>query len=365
MSTSTSTSTSTSIWLRDLMREVESQHALFGSTIFVLTSQVGTTTMEKWTRKRLQSQAQQQQQQQSQQHPNDNDKDKDTERRKLLMATSTATAQMMLTSEIESMLRYEIRSYHSTTSRSLREDNSNEIQEKKEDGNNGIHNDNGHDYLSVDDWIIIPMAPLDRTAMKDILLRRIAAVTDETTSGIGNTDLDKNSIVSNDYNPLIPSLSSFLLTESATDRLLDALEWHQWIHKTTGDVLRIWSPDGARPLFRLWKERILGTMRNRPECHQYHPTMNTSSSSSSMSVVQQHILDFEETTTEQFVIRSCVEMMADDNNNDSVNNDYYHDRAFMITTTDHRTWDCRLDNNVNGATTMKAKNAYSTCRFYL
>jgi len=188
---SVSTSSSTSIWLRDLMREVESQHALFGSTIFVLTSQVGTTTMGKWTRKRLQSQAQQQQ------------SDNVNERRKLLMASSTATAQMMLTSEIESMLRYEIRSYHSTTRRSLREDN-NEIKEKKEDDNNGIHNDNGHDYLSVDDWITIPMAPLDRTAMKDILLRRIAAVTDETTSGIGNTAVDKNSIISNDYNPPIP-----------------------------------------------------------------------------------------------------------------------------------------------------------------
>jgi hypothetical protein len=114
-STSSSTSTSTSTWLRDLMREVESQHAVFGSTIFVLTSQVGTTTMEKWTRKRLQSQAQQQQQQ-SHQHHNDNDND--NERRKLLMATSTTTAptaQMMLTSEVESMLRYEIRGYHSTT----------------------------------------------------------------------------------------------------------------------------------------------------------------------------------------------------------------------------------------------------------
>jgi hypothetical protein len=309
----------------------------------------------------LQSQAQQQQQQ-SHQHHNDNDND--NERRKLLMATSTTTAptaQMMLTSEVESMLRYEIRGYHSTTtSRSLREDN-NEIKEKKED-----YNDSGHDYLSVDDWIIIPMVPLDRTAMKDILLRRIAAVIDETTSGIENTAVDKNSIISNDDDhPPIPPSSSLLITESATDRLLDALEWHQWIHKTTGGVLRIWSPDGARPLFRLWKERILGTIRNRPECHHYIPTMNTSSSSSSSSVVQQQVLDFEETTTEQFVIRSCVEMMVDGNNDDSVNSDYYHDRNFMITTTNHRTWNCRLDNNINGATTMKAKNAYSTCRFYL
>jgi len=344
---------SSSPWLRDLMRDVQSQHAIFGSTIFILTSHVGTTTMEKWTRKRLQSQTQAQQQYQHDRDRDrdDDDDDDDDDGRRKLMVTTTAP---QMTSEIESMLRYEIRKYHSSSSSNNNSHDSN--NEEKEENDDDVNT--GQDNLCVDDWLIIPMVPLDRATMKSVLGH--IAVAGDTTA------------ITADYRMSLSSArtsSSVLLTESATNRVLDALEWHQWIHKTTGEVLRIWSPNGTRPLLRLWKDEILDIIGK--ECYHNH-------NHHTATVQRQQILDFEETTMEQFVMRSCVEVIDSSNNdNNSVNNNninnfndyHYNDKDFIITTIDHRTWDCRRlidkENDNDGGDVIQHASSEITCRFYL
>mmetsp|Transcript_49093 Transcript_49093/g.49877 ORF Transcript_49093/g.49877 Transcript_49093/m.49877 type:complete len:257 (+) Transcript_49093:316-1086(+) len=233
-------------------------------------------------------------------------------------------------------------------------DSNNEEKEENDDDVN-----TGQDDLGVDDWLIIPMVPLDRFTMKSVLGH--IAVTGDTIAITADNRMSLSSTLSS-------TSSSVLLTESATNRVLDALEWHQWIHKTTGEVLRIWSPNGTRPLLQLWKDEILDIIGK--ECHHNHPTA---------TVQRKQILDFEETPMEQFVMRSCVEVISDSSNNDNdsvdnnnnnnnkFNDDYYNDRDFIITTIDHRTWDCRrlIDKDNDGGDLIQHASSDITCRFYL
>ena len=108
------------------MARVRSEPAVFGNTVFVLTSHVGTATVEKWTRKRLQSLSTGDQGG----RPGDFSK---------TVAAAGAP-------EVDSLLRYEIKKHHATTSRT-----------------------GGHAMI-IDDWLLVPMAPIG-------LVIRIASIT--------------------------------------------------------------------------------------------------------------------------------------------------------------------------------------------
>jgi len=198
------------LWLSHLMAEVMSQRAIFGNTIFILTSQIGTDTVERWTRKRL--------------HNLHGEIEIDTK-----AALPVANA------EVEALLRHELKSYY---------------LEKII----GIEFDDVTDTsIGIDDWLLVPMAPLDRNAISAIL---------ENLAIRGLTYSSNDSKMSKSYydghGVAGTSLTrSLFLTQQASNRILDAIEWHQWIHKTSGTVLRFWSPDGAIPLLDLWEKQVL------------------------------------------------------------------------------------------------------------
>ncbi len=222
-------------WLSDLMSEISSQRSIFGNTIFVLTSQVGTNTVGKWTRKRLQS------------------LQGVGERPSVAVAGST---------DVEGLLRYELNKHHEFRSDEYSRDTT----------------------IGIENWLLVPMAPLDKNAMASIL---------------------HNVASSNQNLPM-------LLTESASERILEALEWHQWIHKTTGDVLRIWSPDGVPPLLELWEERVLLPIA---KCERV------------TSAKQSFVLDFEGSSTDRLWLRTC----------ELVTERYGH---FDVKSGDGRLWNC-------------------------
>jgi len=239
-------------WLNDLVSEIRSQTCIFGNTIFVLTSQVGTNTVEKWTRKRLQS------------------------------LQGEASVTLSGNTEVESLLRYELGRYHG-------DDDDDDIRATP---------------LGVEDWLLVPMSPLDKNSMS-LILQNIA-------SGNQNPLFDGTSTASSIRYPII-------LTESASERILEALEWHQWIHKTTGDVLRIWSPDGVPPLLKLWEERVLERIESLSNC----PRMTT-------STVEERslVLDFEGSSTDRLELRTCQLVTEKDG-------------YFDIESYDKRRWNCR------------------------
>jgi len=266
-----------SSWLRELMARVRSEPAVFGNTVFVLTSHVGTATVEKWTRKRLQSLSTGDQGG----RPGDFSK---------TVAAAGAP-------EVDSLLRYEIKKHHATTSRT-----------------------GGHAMI-IDDWLLVPMAPLDRSSLASIL-GHIASTGRKTIGRFGRTEPEG-------------LLRSLVVSEEAAGRLLDALEWHQWIHKTSGDVLRAWSPDGATPLWKLWEERILDPISQLSGC----PLTSWPLPSSSEALV----LDLEEDSADRFVLRSCV-VVGDDKNS-----------GLTVTSMDDRAWKCR----------KSAPSQARSCSFYL
>ena len=114
----------------------------------------------------------------------------------------------------------------------------------------------------------------------------------------------------------ISTTPSIFLTQSASQRILDALEWHQWIHKTTGEVLRTWSPDGAPPLLELWEEHVLHSIENSSSCPR-----------ESLSKKAALILDFEGISTDRLWLRSC-ELVEKDKG------------QFDVTSYDGRRWRC-------------------------
>jgi len=145
--------------------------------------------------------------------------------------------------EAEALLNYELERHHSGTRH----------------GNEGDDDDAGDTTsMGIEDWVLVPMAPLDKTSMASLL--------DELAkSGPNPPFFDDESERSNHGAATAFSNRPLLLTERASDRILDALEWHQWIHKTSGEVLRIWSPEGARPLLKLWEERVLEPISSRSD----------------------------------------------------------------------------------------------------
>ena len=225
------------LWLSDLMDEIRSHQSIFGNTIFVLTSQIGTDTVEKWTRKRLQS---------------------------LHGAREAPLVVVSANAEVESLLRYELKRHHAISS--------------KED-------DARDTFMGIESWLLVPMAPLDKNAMT-LILKDIA-------SGGQNSPFFGRGKSQSDYTAS-STRQPMLLTESSASRILDTLEWHQWIHKTSGEVLRIWSPDGAPPLLELWEERVLQSIASLSNC--------PIEISSKKKVL---VLDFEGSATDRLVLRSC------------------------------------------------------------
>ena len=88
---------------------------------------------------------------------------------------------------------------------------------------------------------------------------------------------------------------SLFLTQQASNRILDAIEWHQWIHKTSGTVLRFWSPDGAIPLLDLWEKQVLDAISSSSECQR----------TLAETLGESLILDFEGRSTDRFWLRVC------------------------------------------------------------
>lgn len=254
------------LWFRELVTEIRSQSTVFGNTVLLVTSHVGTSTAEKWRRKRLQS-----------------------------MKSEEAPA----LAEVESLVRYDIVGYHSGVE----------------------HDESSNIGLGMEDWLVVPMAPLDRNAMGSILERVAAA---------GHTSLDVGRPTQKE------TLNVLVLTELVANHILDALEWHQWIHKTRGDVLRVWSPEGAFPLLELYENRILPRIaENGSDCFR-----NASENSVATLDVERYVPD------PRIVLRSCTEVVGD-------SPDIPHDRS-IVTTMDGREWQCPEDGS-----------EASSCRFYL
>lgn len=151
------------------------------------------------------------------------------------------------------------------------------------------------------------MSPLDQNAMSLILQSITSNVKASAYFGKGKDQ---------SYDTAMSTRPSILLTESASQRILDALEWHQWIHKTTGEVLRIWSPDGAPPLFDLWEEHVLESIEHSSSCPRdtYSPKAKL-------------ILDFEGISTDRLWLRSCE--LAEKGGG-----------QFDVTSNDGRRWKC-------------------------
>uniref|UniRef100_A0A7S4AFK3 Uncharacterized protein n=1 Tax=Pseudo-nitzschia australis TaxID=44445 RepID=A0A7S4AFK3_9STRA len=312
-------------WLPELMKKIVSRPAVFGNTIILMTSRVGTATAEKWTRKRLQS---------------------------ATMATATVgdlqqtkARSVVAVDEVESLLRYEIRRNHHR-------------HYDKYGGDVAAGDD-----IGIDEWLVVPMAPLDRNAMGAVL-GRIAAIdagNDHNALGLGskrdegqplreasdtrNSNSNKNT---HKHNRMVAA-RPVTLTESAANRILDAMEWHQWIHKNTGEVLRVWSPDGAFPLLRFWKERVLPPITNRSECRLVAGVdvdVDVDVAATNEGNIKL-VLDFEEGTTEQFVVRSCLEVDGGSSTN--------HNGIITTTTMDGKSWNCWDGSEAKG----------KSCRFYL
>ena len=382
-------------WLYDLMKEIRSSQGqssssdVFESTMFVMTSSVGTTTMEKWTRKRLQQQNQLQQQQDQN-----------------ILSLPPAPK---LTSEIESLLRYDIRRYHGSGNDriggdekniGLNNDSDRDDNNQNRTGNGDGDDETSHnnkrlekdriennddnivvDDMGINDWIILPMTPLNRNAMKAVLGTIASRTTtirlDRTPAMPGvAADLDSNL---DTMTPPVSALSlSFVLSESASNRILDGIEWHQWMHKSSKDVLRIWSPDGIRPLLRLWNDEILATnIFQQPHDDMHHQCLDVIIQHfSSLYRKQQQklhphqqrqllLLDYDENTTGQFVVHSCMEVQrvssSEEVTMDTNNNNQEMKDVFIVSAIDHQQWDCR-PNDFNSDVINRN---IDICRFYL
>jgi len=250
-------------WLRDLMIEVLSHEEIFGNTIFVLTSQTGKDTVEKWTRKRLNF---------------------------LQGAGISELVSAAANIDVEALLRYELQRYHAPTT--------------------GVEEDGARDSsMGVKNWLLVPMAPLNKNSMEAIL-ERLAS------RGPNPTFLDDGSIQTKYFEEPWRN-RRMIITESASERLLDALEWHQWIYKSSGEVLRIWSPDGASPLIDLWEDHVLKTIEGLSDCPSIHHD------ETERNIL---ILDYEGISTDRLRLRSCEQ-----SEDDSVD---------ATTSTDGRRWVC-------------------------
>jgi hypothetical protein len=138
------------------------------------------------------------------------------------------------------------------------------------------------------------------------------------------------------------------LTVTAADRILDALEWHQWIHKVTGETLRSWSPDGARPLLELWQERVdpaLERVLVRPECSNIGKLDEGTDAHQGFKMVLDY--DFR---SEQFEMKKCKAVMTSNH----INRDEFHwpKQTELLTTLWGESLDC-------------GQSPHVTCRFYV
>eukprot|EP00536_Pseudo-nitzschia_multiseries_P007780 jgi/Psemu1/18734/gm1.18734_g len=353
-------------WLSDLTALLKSQPAVFGNTIVVITSRVGTATAEKWTRKRLQ----QQQQQQSTRAPSQS---------KSQSSHHDAGDESWLADEVRSLVKYELRRYHST-------------DENDDD-----------ETRRLDDWWVLPLAPIERDGMGATLDRMAASggcgedsiagfavasasasdahrhhdANDNKNSGDDETADADDATTDSDTDTLVPE-GGFLLTRRASDAILDRLEWHQWIHKSTGAVLRVWSPDGADSLKDLWKHRILPRLsnalvsgcgappgdanqneQNENEHENEHEQNEKGDVYDDDKKQRRLLLDADEEsshTTDRWVLRSCVVASTTAGEDEDNAQQQDSEGSSFVTTTDGRRWNCQT----NGSEWNE-----HACRFYL
>jgi len=330
-------------WLLDLTAALQRRPAVFGNTIVVVTSRLGTATAEKWTRKRLQQQTYH-----NQQHHNNNQLPDD----------------WLVADEVQSLVRYELRKHHSGS---------------------GEHGHEHEHESRLDNWWIVPMVPLERDAMASILDAMAASGGKDFASAIPpplhsdhghnqftnvyNTndhgfkiEEDNNHIDDNDNgndndttSTTTTTVGGVMLTERASAGILDRLEWHQWIHKTTGAVLRVWSPYGAAPLRKLWNHRIQPRLASAlvSGCGGAPSDSNNdggnSDGNSDGDGERTLLLDADGGSADRWILRSCVAAAAGGEEEDSV---------VTTTTTDGRRWKCREDSVWNGWNEQ-------ACQFYL
>jgi hypothetical protein len=209
--------------LAQVMEKVQSDTSIFRSTIVVMTSMVGTMTMDKWVRKKLMQQ----------QH----------EGSYFEFASSWDMHKLLLSAEGEAMLRYEVQQYHHYHD----------------------HNASANPILSMDGWNIVPLMSLDTSTMGNVL---------------------NHLAIANDIH----------MTSSSISHLLESLEWHQWLHKTSGKVVQAWSPYGVLPLFKLWEDRVQRNLEYLPlECRsvdEYNDNVMM-------------VLDCDGTGVDHFFLRKC------------------------------------------------------------
>ncbi|KAG7351163.1 hypothetical protein IV203_010523 [Nitzschia inconspicua] len=252
----------------ELLEYVKSHPLTFGSTVVVMTSHIGTTTIDKWMRKHMQ------------------------------LRQDYSLNQLPV--EGETMLRYEIQQHHQ--------------------GGNGDGTRTTNMFDLALQMVVIPMISLDTNVMTDI-------VGHLAMKGIPSAMVNDTEVTS----------SQLQLTSSAAEHILDALEWHQWIHKTTGITLRSWSPAGARPLIQLWDERIFPAVERlleRPEC-----------TPDPISVAKETVLlldyDF---ASEHFLLKSCRQITKE---------------------TEGGGTEFNLLHTLHGTAVSCGDGSHSNCRFYL
>ena len=343
-------------WLQRLLQRIQdANHAaggMFDSTIFVMTSSVGTKTMEKWTRKRLLNQ-----------HNINNNNSSNSNNHHNHQHSRT---------EIDSLLRYEIRTYHSSVDPD-RHPSSGDYDSLNDrdnffDGNN-------------DNFVIVPMVPLDRSAMKSIL-GRIASMgntviinhieEDDSGSDYHSNDQSKYDI-SHDFATTC-STPSMVISESASERILDGIEWYQWAHKSSPEqILRVWSPNGAQPLIRFWTRDVMyDRILQNQDCVDFIREITEHQRRYYEHGRYRLLLDYEQedneldlTVTEvEFVIRSCTEILP------PLSTGHWPKKAVskIIRSSDQLKWSCQIADGSTATASVSEASATllsKSCRFYL
>jgi hypothetical protein len=234
--------------------------------------------------------------------------------------------------EVEALLRYELQRHYTPTSGSEEDD----VRDTS---------------MGIDDWLLIPMAPLDKISMAFVLEQLASSGTNPPFLG----GRRRNSWAEA-ASPSSPLHRSLLLTESASDRILDALEWHQWIHKTSGEVLRIWSPDGAPPIFELWEDRVLTPIAGLSGCPWVQRARSEAASPKTKKgaafATNVLVLDSEGSSTDQLWLRSCELAQGHDDGPLLA-------AAVVVASHDGRRWMCPE------ASSSSQSWKSSSCAFYL
>ena len=241
--------------------------------VVVMTSNVGSNAQEKWIRKYLQQNVQQHHRSSTNSVADGSDIDSTTSAEPLSsssLPSTTSISRSVVNKELIPLLKQVIQEFHGVS--------------------------------MMIGLTIIPFNVLDRNAIRSILLDYIN--------------------ISSTFLPF-----SFQVTASGLDRLLDDhLEWHQWIHKSSGQILRKWSPSGASQVTELWNSHMAVSL-----LQQYQRQSGSDTNSGCIARAESTggvtdngtkalttILDVDEGSTDRFALRSCYLMATNDG--DSPNN---------------------------------------------